>query len=138
MTTVQDLVTGAYLRSTTFDPGKLALDAELIAHLNRVYLRVWPLIARARPDQYGAEATVAMTGAPASGALPANVIDVLQAFDADGDQVYVIPATDRKRTWNLAPSVFRVGTTLQSRAQSRDPVGGDTLTLSILDQPTAL
>ena len=138
MTLVSTIVSGAYLRSTTFDAGKLALDDELIEHLNRIYQRVWPLIARARPDQYGASATLAMSGVPASATLPASIIDLLGVLDADDTTVNVIPANDRQRTWNLAPCVYRVGVTLKSRNQSGDPVGGDTLTLSYLDQPTAL
>lgn len=138
MTLVSTLISGAYLRSTNFDPGKLALDAELIEHLNRVYQRVWPLIARSRPDQYGAETDLTMTGAPASTTLPSSIIDILVILDEDSDPVNVIPITDRQRTWNLAPCVYRVGTSLKSRAQTGDPVAGDVLTLSYLDQPTAL
>ena len=138
MTTVQTIVAGAYLRSTTFDAGKLALDAELISHLNRVYQRVWPLIARARPDQYSAETTLTLSGVPASATLPASILDILETQDSDGTLVNVIPSGDRQRRWNLAPCVYRIGTTLKSRNDTGDPVGGDILTMVYLDQPTTL
>lgn len=138
MTTVQTIVEGAYLRSTTFDAGKLALDAELVTHLNRVYQRVWPLIARARPDQYGAETTLTLTGTPASAMLPASILDLLEIQNDEGTIVNIIPVGDRQRRWNVAPCVYRVGTTLKSRASTGDPVGGNVLTLVYLDQPTAL
>lgn len=138
MTLVSAFLAGAYLRSTTFDAGKLALDSELISHLNRVYQRVWPLIARARPDQYSATTDLVMSGSPATATLPASIIDLLETENQDGALVNIIPSGDRQRRWNLPPCVYRIGTTLKSRADAGDPVGGDTLTLTYLDQPAAL
>lgn len=138
MTTVRTLIVGAYNRSTLNDPGKLASDAELILHLDRVYQRMWPLIARARPDQYSASTTLTLTGVPPSAALPASVIDLMGLTASDGSAVNIIPATQRTRLWNLAPCVYRVGTTLYSRAATGDPIASDALTLVYLDQPTAL
>lgn len=138
MTLVSTILSGAYLRSTSFDAGKLALDAELIEHLNRVYQRCWPLIARARPDQYSAETTVTLTGTPPTASLPASIIDLLAVADADGASVNVIPSTDRNRLWNLAPCLYRIGTTLRSRNDAGDPVAGEVMTLTYLDQPSPL
>lgn len=136
-TSVQTLLTAAYQRSTLNDPGKLAQDSELIGHLDRLYQRMWMLIARARPDQYGASTTVTLAGTPAQATLPA-LIDLLQVQDADGVLVNVIPATERQRLWHLAPAVYRVGQVLRSRMQTGDPVGTDVLTLAYLDQPATL
>ena len=138
MTLVSTILSGAYLRSTTFDAGKLALNAELIEHLNRIYQRTWPLLARARPDQFSASTTVTLSGTPPSGTLPASILDILDVQDADGSTVNVIPVTDRNRRWVLAPAVYRLGTSVRSRAASFDPVAGDTLALVYLDQPDAL
>ena len=138
MTTVQTIVTGAYLRSTNFDAGKLALDADRIAHLSRIYRRIWPLIARARPDQYTATTDLTLTGTPPSVAVPTGVIDLLAAFNAAGAQVNIIPATDQLRRWNLAPAIYRIGMTLRSRADTDDPIAGAVLTVLYLDQPAAL
>ncbi len=138
MTTVQTILEGAYNRYSANDPGKLAQDPELIAHLSRVYERTWPLIARARPDQFQAEAVLTLASYPPSVALPANMIDLLAVFNAASESVWVIPATDRNRVWQLAPCVFRVGGTLRSRFASGDPVAGDVLTVSLLDAPAAL
>jgi hypothetical protein len=138
MTLVSTILSGAYLRSTSFDPGKLALDDELIEHLNRVYQRVWPLLARARPDQFGASTTLAWSGTPAMCSLPASILDLLDTLDGDGATVNVIPVQDRQRRWVLAPAIYRQGMTLRSRGETGDPVAGDSLALSYLDQPAAL
>lgn len=137
-TSVQDYITAAYLRSTTNDPGKLAQNTELIGHLNRAYQRTWMLIARARPDQYSAETTLTLAGVPPTVALPANLIDLLDVTDSDGATVTIIPATQRTRTWNLAPCVYRVGMTLKTRGDADDPIAADALTVLYLDAPTTL
>lgn len=137
-TSVRQLIVAAYNRSSQNDAGKLATDAELIIHCDRVYQRVWPLIARARPDQYAARGTLALSGVPAVVALPTGLLDLVQVSDADGAIVHVIPANELTRTWHLAPAMYRVGTQLRSRGQTGDPLAGETLTLLYLDQPAAL
>lgn len=137
-TTVQTILDGAYNRASNNDPGKLAQDPELIAHLSRVYQRAWPLVARARPDQFSASALVSLIGAPPSGSLPTDVIDILGAFNAFGVSVWIIPITDQARTWLIPPCVYRRGMSLVSRAKPGDPLAGDTLSLVILDAPPAL
>lgn len=138
MTLVSDLITAAYLRSSQNDPGKLAQDAELIGHANRVYQRTWALIARARPDEFSASTDLTLASVPPQVALPASFIDLLGVTDAGGATVRVIPATERTRRWHLAPCVYRVGMTLYSRAESDDPIAGDALTAVYLDAPPTL
>jgi hypothetical protein len=138
MTTVRTLVVGGYNRSTLNDAGKIATDAELVAHVNRVYQRMWSLIARARPDQYNAVGTLTLSGSPPQATLPSGMLDLQDVTDADGAQVQVIPASERNRLWNLAPCVYRVGVLLKSRAETGDPASGDVLTLVYLDQPADL
>ncbi len=138
MTTVQQIIEGAWNSYSANDPGKLAQDPELIAHLNRVYQRTWPLIARARPDEFQSETTVVLGGSPPFATLPADVIDVLQVYTSAGARVNLVPSTDRTRTWQLPPCVYRRGMTLVSRFAALDPVAGHVLTLTVLDAPAAL
>lgn len=138
MTTVQQIIEGAWNRYSANDPGKLAQDPELIAHLNRVYQRTWPLVARARPDEFQSETTVTLGGSPPFAALPADVIDVLQVYTSAGAKVNLVPSTDRTRTWQLPPCVFRRGVNLVSRFAALDPVAGNILTVTLLDAPAAL
>lgn len=138
-TTVQVLIEGGYNRSTANDPGKLAVDDELIAHVNRVYQRAWALVARARPDEFGVDVDLtALSGTPPATALPANTIAVVDLRDADGAVVNVIPVTERTRLWHQPPCVYRLGASLVTRNQANDPIAGDVLTLTHLDAPTAL
>ncbi len=137
-TSVQTIIDGAYNRASNNDPGKLAQDGELIAHLSRVYERAWPLVARARPDQFSGTASVSLIGSPPSGTLPADLIDLTGAYNAFGVAVWVIPITDRTRTWLIPPCVYRQGMNLVSRNKPGDPVAGDTLSLVVLDAPAAL
>ena len=137
-TSVQTILVGAYNRYSSNDPGKLAQDPELIAHLSRVYLRTWPLLARARVDLFQSEMTVTLAGFPAAAALPPDLLDVTAAFNASGDSVWIIPSNDRNRLWQLAPCVLRAGASLRSRFKAGDPIAGDVLTLTVLDSPPAL
>lgn len=137
-TTVRQLIVAAYNRSSQNDAGKLATDSELVTHCDRVYQRVWPLIARARPDQYGASGTVTLVGAVPTATLPTGLLDLVQVTDADGAIVNVIPANERLRAWHLAPAVYRIGTSLRSRLQTGDPAANAVLSLLYLDQPAAL
>lgn len=137
-TTAQALLEGAYTRSASNDAGKLASDAELLAHLGRVYHRAWPLVARARPDQFGATLALTLAGIPPTAALPADVIDVLAVQTATGTEVAVIPSTERAKSWHLAPAVYRLGLTLVSRNRGGDPISGAVLTATVLDAPAAL
>ncbi len=134
MTTVETLIVAGYNRSSLNDPGKIAVDLELVGHLNRVYQRMWSLIARARPDQYNATGTLTLAGNPPTAALPVGILD-LQEATLDGEIVNIIPATERNRAWNIAPCVYRVGTNLLSRANTGDPRAGDAIAIVYLDQP---
>jgi hypothetical protein len=137
-TQVQTIIDGAYNRATDNDPGKLAQDGELIAHLSRVYERAWPLVARARPDEFNTQSSATLTGVPPRLSLPLDLIALLGVYTAGGNPVWVSATTDRTRLWNLAPSMYRQGLTLVSRNLTGDPLAGDLLTLVILDAPAPL
>lgn len=136
--TAQVLIEGAYNRSSANDPGKLAQDPELLLHLNRVYQRLFALMARARPDEMGQEASLVLAGAPPTVALPDDLIDVLGILNAAGNQVHLIPARERFRLWHIPPRVYRVGTSLVSVASVGDPAAGDVLTAQLLGAPAGL
>jgi hypothetical protein len=138
MATAQDFIEAALVRSSANDPGKLATDGELLNHCSRLVARLFALFARARPDKAQSTTTVALAGNPPSGALPQDLIDLRRVEKADGTKVHLIPATEKERTWHIAPSVYQVGNTLYSRNKAGDPIALDVLTLYVLDQPAAL
>lgn len=137
MTTAAAILDGAYQRSTRNDAGKLASDAELLAHLDRSYQRVWALVARARPEQFAGSTTVTLGGSPPSATLP-NLIDILGVRTSAGVDVTVAPLTERARSYHLAPCVYQQGRSLISRSAAGDPTVGAVLTLALLDTPAAL
>lgn len=138
MTTAQVWIEAAYNRSSANDPGKLSQDAELLDALNRIYQRLYSLFAKARPDEAASETTVTLSGSPATGTLPTDIIAVRRLYNATGAVVHLIPSEERTRSWHLAPSVYRQGLSLISRNKAGDPVAGDVLTLTLLDAPTAI
>lgn len=138
MASAQDFIEAALVRSSANDPGKLATDGELLNHCSRILARLFALFARARPDKAQSITTAALAGNPPTTALPQDLIDLRRVEKADGTKVHLIPATEKDRTWHIAPSVYQVGNTLCSRAKTGDPVAADVLTLFVLDQPAAL
>jgi hypothetical protein len=137
-TTAQTWVEAAYLRSAANDPGKLAQDAELVDHANRIYQRFYALFAKARPDEAASTLSLVLAGNPAFVALPADVIAIVSVKNALGAQVHLIPANETQRLWHMAPCVSRIGNTLTSRSLGGDPLAGATLTVIQLDAPTPI
>lgn len=138
MATAGDFISAAYLRSSANDPGRLALDPELLGHLDRVYQRAWALFGRARPEEASTTTTLSLSGSPPSAALPANFVDILSLMNEDGETVNDIPLRERNRLWHASPCVYRRGMTLYSRAEAGDPLAGDDLAMQYVDSPTAL
>ncbi len=136
--TAAAILDAAYQRSSANDAGKLANDAELLAHTDRVVQRLWPLIARARPHQFQTDVALPLAGVPPMLLLPADLIDLLDVRTATGAKVHVIPSAERQRRWTIPPSVYRMGRSLVSRNAAGDPIVADTLTLTVLDAPAAL
>lgn len=138
MATAQTFLEAAYLRSAANDPGKLAQDAELIGHVNRVFQRFFALFAKARPDEAASTGTLLLAGNPAFVALAADLIAMVSVKTATGLQVHLIPASEKQRLWHIAPCVYRIGNTIFSRALGGDPLAGDVLTVVQLDAPATL
>lgn len=136
--TTQVIIEGAYNRASNNDPGKLAVDGELLAHLNRIYQRTYALIARARPDQFSTTLPLTLAGSPPGATLGADIIDILNVLDVSRRKINVIPITEQFRTYHLAPCMYRQGMSLLSRAQVGDPFAGQVISVIQLDAPTAL
>jgi hypothetical protein len=138
MTTAQNWLEAALLRSTTNDPGKLADEAELLPLLNRTFQRYYAIWAAANPDAALARASLTLAGAPPTATLPTDLIDLQAVEDTTGATVNVVPAAERARAWHLAPVVYRLGAALVSRGLTGDPAAGATLSALVLDAPAAL
>jgi hypothetical protein len=138
MATAQTIIEKAYNRSTGFDPGKLADDPDLIAELDMLYQSFYALYARQRPEDCTTTTDIELQGNPAKQVMSPVPIDVRFIHDEDEKQVHLIPATERERTWHMAPCVYRNGAYIISRAKGGDPVACDILTLTILDTPVTL
>jgi hypothetical protein len=138
MTTVQQIIEGAFSRSTANDPGKLATEGELLGVCNRIYQALFALAAAAAPEKFVSRVTANLAGAPASAALTTDVIDIRRVQNALGGKVNVIPVEEIDRGWHLAPAIYRQGGFLVSRGNTGDPVVGDVLTVWQLDAPADL
>lgn len=136
MATVQAIIEAGYTRSAANAPGKTAIDAELIAHLNRLYHVLWSIMAASNPDAFQARITVTL--AAGVGALPAQLIDIRSVRTAGGTKVHVAPVEELERGWHVAPVVVREGNTLVTRGRAGDPSVTQVLTLWVLAAPTDL
>lgn len=139
MATVQTILEAAYVRSTANDPGKLTVDGEMVATLNRQFQMLYAIKAVSAPDAHVARVNLsALSGSPAAATLPSETIDIRRIQSSGGTKVNLIPVEDIDRTWHLAPAVYRQGASLVSRGLSGDPIATDVLTIWHLDAPTAL
>lgn len=138
MTTVGQVIEAAYNRSAANDAGKLAQDAEMILHLNRVYQRFYALFAKARPDEAASSVAYILFGVPVGLTLANDTIAVTQLFNAIGGQINLIPASEKQRLYHMAPSMYRVGNKIITRGLAGDPIAGATVTTFQLDVPLTL
>jgi hypothetical protein len=138
MTTVQQILEASYARSTDNDPGKLAVDSELIAHLNRDYRARFALWSLKAGDAAVASLTLSLSGNPASATLPTDIIDLDRIEDASGNPVNLIPINEKARAFHLPPAVYRQGLSIVSRNKTGDPGPGQALTLFHNDAPATL
>lgn len=137
MTTAQQIIEAAYARSTDNDPGKLAVDAELISHLNRDYQARYGLWSLKAGDAAVASVALTLAGTPPSATLPTDIIDI-DRIETAGARVNLIPVNEKDRSWHQAPSVYRQGLSIVSRNQTGDPVLGQSVTLFHNDAPATL
>lgn len=138
MTTAQQIVEAAYARSTDNDPGKLAVDAELISHLNRDYQARFGLWSLKAGDAAVASVSLTLLGPPAGATLPTDIIDIDRIEDTLGSRINLVPINEKNRAFHLAPVVYRQGLALLSRGQTGDPSIGQTLVVFHNDAPAPL
>lgn len=150
-TSVQAVFEAALARSTANDGGKLVVDGEMIAHLNRFYQQRHALMAVFMPDNAAVSATqtFATSGPRVTSALPGGStgltpIDIIKiealsiSGASAGARVYMTPIRDKDRIWNLTPAVYREGNSLVSCGRPGDPVNGSTATMFYVDPPAVL
>lgn len=149
-TSAQVIVEAGMAKATGNDPGKLNSDGEVLNRLNRVFLALYALAARQRPDPYSSTSDLTFSGNPAqcvlaSAASPAltDVIEIRYLKGktggvAAGAKVHLVSETEAQKTYQIAPCVFQRGLAIVSRAAAGDPVAADVLTATVLDNPTPL
>lgn len=136
---MQYIIESAYNRYSANDPGKLAVDGELIRHGNVIYQRLFAMMAHARPDEFGSMQSHALLGSPPTYTFLNGIDQVLSVEDAAGTRIQVITATDKSYSWNdSVPCVYRLGNAIISRNKARDPIAGAVLTMVVLDTPVDL
>jgi hypothetical protein len=135
-TPVLDIIEAAWSRSTAFNPGKLAQDAEVLAHLNRKFQNLFARWAVRAGDKANAQTWLTWTGMPAVTDLPAEQVDIIRLETSDGQEITLLPAREQGRIWHLAPACYQVGAQLRSRGAiayvygyQRDPAQGDVSTM---------
>lgn len=137
----QQLIEAAYSRSTANDPGKLAVDGELLGVLNRIYQLLYALKAVSSPAAHTAVTNLVLVAS--AGSIPTDAIDIrrvegVSGTVAAGTKINVIPAEEKDRSWHLAPRMYRQGNSLISIAGVGDPGATDTVKLFYLDAPATL
>lgn len=138
-TSAQSIIESAFARSTASDAGKLAVDGELISHLNREYQNMHGLMAIHQPDNALAVIALTFAGVPASASLPTDIIDIVRLESSvDATRAQLVPTADKDRTYHLKPAVHRKGNTLISVGRTGDPIVGTVLTMYYTDAPAAI
>lgn len=134
---VQTWEEGALNRSSINDAGKLAGTGELIAHADRILQRIWPLMARSRPDEFASMRNLTLVGSPAICDL-VDVIDIIRCFDASNRRLNIYSITELYNQSSISPALYRRSNKLVSRAKTGDPVNGTPIRLFVLDAPARL
>lgn len=139
--TAQNLIEAAYLRSTANAPGKLAIDQELINHLDRTHQGYCALLAAAAPERWLNTVLVTWSGSPpALTGFGTDFIDIHRVENtATGKEVTIGPASEKGRAWFAGvPFCWRQGIQLISRGATGDPAANDQATVYLLQNPTIL
>lgn len=137
MSTAQDIVVAAILRSTKNQPGDLAtLDTELLAALNRSLRGAYAIAARVNPEYVGSiESVVGVGGAWARPLLAESVWWIERT---DGREVAVVPPAERAAEPGL-PSVYRLGRSYLTVGRAGiDPTATEALRFYCAMRPLAL
>lgn len=136
MSTAQDIIVAALLRSTKNQAGDIAtLDTELVAALNRGLRGAYAIAARVNPEYVGAiESVVGVAGVWQRPALAESVWWIERT---DGREVAVVPPAERTAEPGL-PSVYRLGRQYVTVGRMTDPTATETLRFYCAMRPAAL
>lgn len=144
-TTAQAIIEAGFARSTASDAGKLSVDGEMLAHLNRKFQNLFARYSVTSGDNAAAKSTLTWAGSPATVALPTDIVDIIKVETGAGARTYEIPIAERDRTNHLAPSFFRLGNSLMSRnagagvyGAAADPIAGDVYAIYYKDAPATI
>lgn len=141
MATAQVIVEAAFSRSTKNDPGKLAVDGEMIGTLDRVHQTLYAVAAVAAPERHTVGVNLVLAASIAT--IPTDSIDLrrVEGFAgtvAAGSKINVIPVEEKDRSWHIAPRMYRLSSTLVSLGGVGDPGAADMVKLFHLDAPAAI
>lgn len=121
--TPNDIIEGAYAKSTKNDPDTISTDAtELLGVVQRAVRRAFSLMARVNPVWIATTQTVAFAGS--GWTRPATAQSILRVELETGAEVKVVPFNDRTAEASLR-AVYRLGNTFYSAGNANDPTSGN-------------
>lgn len=122
-TTVQEILTAAYARSTKNRPGTIATEAtELLKLVGRALRGLFAVGAVVNPEFFGK--SVAVPFAAPGWKRPEDAESVFYIENPAGAEVIVVPFRDRKADEGK-PALYRFAQVFRSAGNALDPVAGD-------------
>lgn len=138
-TTPQQILNGAYGKSTKNQPGTIATEAtELLAVVTRALRGLYAAAARVSPSFFGIVVTVPKDAGTSSWPRPTDAESVFRAELPDGSPVAIVPFDDRT-VESALPSIYPMGSSYYPAGLPTDPAGDLRLYYSKLpDAPAGL
>jgi hypothetical protein len=124
-TTPEDILEGAYSKSTKNNPGAIATEStELLQVVIRMIRKFYTIAARVNPLYFAESVDVAAPGADTPWARPEGAESIFFIEDPSGDEVVVVDAFDRDAE-SGKPAVYRMGKAYYATGNSLDPDPSD-------------
>lgn len=121
--TPQQILNGAYGKSKKNQPGRIANEGvELLGEVNRAIRSFFFIGARVNPFYFMETATVVYSSGWARPTAAEAVYRI--EFDSSGDQVIVVPLSD-KEAETAEPAIYRLGQTYFGAGNTLDPTNED-------------
>lgn len=138
-TTVKDIITAAYSRSTKNRPGHIASEStELLQVVIRTLRRMFALSVNHNVTYYGEKKTVAYNGTKGGWPHPAGIQSINRIeLLATGKEVREVSYEDREAEKGI-PSVYSYGQVFYAAGNDGDPGNTDSLVLFCSTRPAAL
>jgi hypothetical protein len=139
-TSVKNIVTAAYARSTKNKPGTIATEAtELLGFFQSALQAMYAVAARVNPTYFGkiAQLTFDTDGWP----IPTDTEAATRVEfkpppgEVQGDEIVLVP-WDKPKTERVRPAVFHFGKKLFPAGNANDPVSSDELRIWYSKQAT--